>query len=333
MVYVLRSAHHGDAVAVLQVQIVSSQQLDVASHHTAHVHSVSLTHVQHAERLAVELGARHHYHAALHRVVDGVPIDFLTVPVLLHTLTEQNCHCRHLVAVGHHEHVVVHLQLRRCQRHDHLAASPDARYDEVAVGHLRHLGNGHARYGRIDYHKLSYKGVVFVVARARLKVGWAHKKLAHEYHGEYHAHNTQRIGHGTSQCCTAARLMGVGKSLLRGTKSRCISGGTTQNAHHLGYVDGQYQAQRQCHCRSCQYDAQSPKVERYALVTHHAYEVGAHMQTERIHKQRQSERLGEREHLCVSREVHATSYNSDKKYESHSERYALDVNLSQCESY
>ena len=40
MVYVLRSAHHGDAVSVLQVQIVGSQQLDVASHHAAHVHSV-----------------------------------------------------------------------------------------------------------------------------------------------------------------------------------------------------------------------------------------------------------------------------------------------------
>ena len=258
MVDVLRSAHHGDAVAVLQVQIVGSQQLDVASHHAAHVHSVSLAHVQHAERLAVELGARHHYHAALHRVVDGVPVYLLTVPVLLHTLTEEYCHSRYLVAVGHHEHVVVHLQLRRCQRHDHLAASPDARYDEVAVGHLRHVGYGHARYGRIDYHKLPYEGVVFVVASARFEVGWAHKKLAHEYHGEYHAHNTQRIGHGTSQSCTAARLMCVGKSLLRGTQSRRIGGGTAQYAHHFGHVDGQHQAQRQRHGSSCQDYAQTP---------------------------------------------------------------------------
>ena len=78
------------------------------------------------------------------------------------------------------------------------------------------MGYGHARYGRIDHHKLAHEGVVFVVASARLEVGGAHKKLAHEYHGEYHAHNTQRIGHGTSQSCTAARLMRVGKSLLRG---------------------------------------------------------------------------------------------------------------------
>ena len=195
------------------------------------------------------------------------------------------------------------------------------------------MGYGHARYGRIDHHKLPYEGIVFVVARARLKVGGAHQKLTHEYHGEYHAHNTQRIGHGTSQSCTAARLMRVGKSLLRGTQSRRIGGGTAQNAHHLGHVDGQHQTQRQRHDSSCQYDAQSPKVERYALVTHHADEVGAHMQAERVHEERQSERLGKRQHLCVGSEVEATSHNAYKKYESHSERNALDVNLSKCESY
>ena len=127
--------------------------------------------------------------------------------------------------------------------------------------------------------------------------------------------------------------MGVGKSLLRGTQSRRIGGGTAQNAHHLGHVDGQHQTQRQRHDSSCQYDAQSPKVERYALVTHHADEVGAHMQAERVHEERQSERLGKRQHLCVGSEVEATSHNAYKKYESHSERNALDVNLSKCESY
>ena len=68
-------------------------------------------------------------------------------------------------------------------------------------------------------------------------------------------------------------------------------------------------------------------------MAHHADEVGAHVQAERVHEKRQSERFGERQHLCVGSEVEATSHNTDKKYESHSERNALDVNLSQCESY
>ena len=57
------------------------------------------------------------------------------------------------------------------------------------------------------------------------------------------------------------------------------------------------------------------------------------MQAERVHEERQSERLGKRQHLCVGSEVEATSHNAYKKYESHSERNALDVNLSKCESY
>ena len=65
VVYVDGCAHNGHAVAILQVQVVGGKQLYVASHHAAHVHAIGLAHVQRAECLAVELGACHHYDAAL----------------------------------------------------------------------------------------------------------------------------------------------------------------------------------------------------------------------------------------------------------------------------
>ena len=133
MVDVLRCAHHGKAVAILEVERVGGKELDVASHYAAYVYAVGLAHVQRAERFRVELGACHDDDAALDGGVDGVPVNLVAVPVLLHVFSEEDVHDRHLVTCGDYEDVVVlhHDGLRH--RHDNLAVSPDARDDEVAL--------------------------------------------------------------------------------------------------------------------------------------------------------------------------------------------------------
>ena len=144
MFYVARCADNGQMVAVLQSQVVACKQLDVAAHYSADVHSVGCAHVQGTECLAVEAGACEQYDATLHVAVYRVPVDavLVAVPVFLHLLSEQNVHGFRFVYIGHHEHAVVQLHLCLSQRHYHLSVAPDARDDEMAVGHLRYFGDG-----------------------------------------------------------------------------------------------------------------------------------------------------------------------------------------------
>ena len=141
---VARCADNGEMVAVLQAQVIARKQFDVAAHYAADVHSVGCAHVQGTECLAVEAGACEQYYATLHVAVYCVPVNmiFVAVPVFLHFLTEQDVHGFRLVYFCHHEHAVVQLHLCVSQRHYHLTVAPDARDDEMTVGHLRYFGDG-----------------------------------------------------------------------------------------------------------------------------------------------------------------------------------------------
>ena len=79
-----------------------------------------------AEHLAVEHRTSNDNHTTLHMRVDGVPVDLLAVPVFLHLLAKQDLHGIGLMGRGHHQQVVVDVDLRLCQRHDHAVAAPDA---------------------------------------------------------------------------------------------------------------------------------------------------------------------------------------------------------------
>ena len=329
VVDVFGCAHDGDAVAVLQVERISCEQLDVAAHHSRHVHAVCLAHVQRAERSAVQTAARHHYHAALHRRVDGVPVYLVAVPVFLHMLAEEDVHGSHLVAVGHHEHVVAVLHHGLCHRNDNLSVAPDARDDEVAVGRLRYLRYRLVRDGGVDADELSDVCAVVVRALAAFKVFLAHEELAQQYHGEDDAHYAQRIGHGTTQCGAAARYMLCGKRLLSRTERRRIGRGTAEDAHHVGDADRQHEAQRERHHGAEHYDAQAPAVERRTVVAHHAYEVRTYVQTQGVDKEGEAEGFGEADHLLVGSEVEAARHDAHEEHERHAERDAADAQLAQ----
>ena len=126
MVYGIGLAHHGHTVAILEHEVIGGKQLDVAAHHTADVHAVSIAQMKGAEHLAVEHRTGHDDHTTLHMRVDGVPVDLLAVPVFLHLLAKQDLHGVGLMRRGHHQQVVVDVDLRLCQWHDHAVAAPDA---------------------------------------------------------------------------------------------------------------------------------------------------------------------------------------------------------------
>ena len=274
MAYGVGSAHHRHAIAVLQHEVVGGKQLYVATHHTADVHTVGLAQMQCAEHLAVEHSACHHYDAALDVRVYRVPVYLFAVPVLLHLLSKQYFHGVGLVARGHHQHVVAAMELGMRHRHDDLLASPHARDDEFKMCHACHLGYGLAHHGRVYHHILCYVRVVGIGTRRRRQVGGAHDEAAYRHHGYYHTHHTERIGHGTTQRCAAARQSMVLQRLLRRTESGRVGGGTAQYAHHVGHADRQHIGQRHCHECAHGNDSEAPQVELYALLPHQCEEVG-----------------------------------------------------------
>ena len=316
----------------MQSQSVGGKEFYVASHHTAHVHAVCLTHVQRTEGLAVEACACHHYHAAFHCGVDGVPVYLVAVPVFLHTFSEENVHCRHLVAVGHHEHVVVDIYLCVGHRHYHFALSPDARHDEMAVCHLRNLCYGASCYRGVHHDELPHKGLVVVAYAMRLEVGRLHEELAYEYHRNDDTHHAERIGHGTSQCSAAAWQVCCRQSLLCGTQCGCVGGGTAEYSHHVGDAHGQHETQAECHHRAEDDDGESPEVERDALVAHEAHEVWTHMQSQGIDKDAESECLRETQHSLIGTEMQASCHDAHEENERHSKRYAAHMELSHCQA-
>ena len=206
MVDVLGRAHNGQAVAVLQPDVVGGKQLYVAPLYAAHVHAVCGAQVQLPEVLAVKHAPRHHDDAALHMGVYGVPVYFLLVPVGFNLLAEENLERLYLVGHGHNEHVVVDAQLGACQRHYDFTASPDARHDELDMRLLRHLGKGLAVERGIYHHKLRHVGLVFLHAYARLQVGRLHKELPYKYHCHDYADHAQRISDGAAQGGSSAGL-------------------------------------------------------------------------------------------------------------------------------
>ena len=329
MVDVVWCTYYRYAVAILQMQGVSGKELDVATHHAADVYPIDLSHVERTEGLAVQLRACHHHHTALHRGVDGIPVDMVAVPVLFHPLAEEHLHGRHLVAPCHHEHVVARLDNSGGIGNDDVIATPDTRHDEVVVGHLRHLSQRLAGNGRIYHHELTDKGLVFIICIVRLQVVGSDEELAQQYHSENHSHYTEGICNGASQGSTATRQVCIGQSLLGSSQGWGVGGGSAEYSHHIRHADRQHEAQRECHHRAQGYQRHAPRIERHAVMTHHADKVGTYMKAERIYKQRQAERLGKIQHLWGCREMQTTCHDADEEDKCHTKGYSSDVDLAE----
>ena len=322
-----RIAHHGEAVTILQSQVIGGKKANIATEHTAHIHAIGVAHGEMAQQLAVQPRTGHHDDAALHLGIDGVPVHLLAVPVLVHLLAEENRHGRNLILIGYHQHTVVGVQHGVGLRHDDLVATPHARDDELAVCEHRNLGYGVAIQGRIHDDILSDGSMVVLVVSSYLQVGRLHKELAHRHHRQDDAHHAQRISHGTAQGSTAAGKSQLLQSLLGSTQGRRIGSSAAENAHHVGQTHGQQPAQNQGEERSHHDDGHRPQVERNALMSHGAEEVGAYIKSQYINKHGESEALGKLEHILVDRKSEMTGNDAHKEHEGNAERNATHPNL------
>ena len=332
--YVFRCADNGETVAVLQAQIVACKQFYVAAHYAADVHSVGCAHVEGSECFAVEAGACEQYDATFHVTVYCVPVYtiLVAVPVLLHLLAEEYVHGVRLIDVCHNEHVVALLHSCICQRHYHLTVAPDTRYDEVAVGHLRYLVDGFAVECRVYHDVLRNVCVVFIVLVAWFEVGRFDEETAYEYHGKYHSDNSERIGNGASQCCSAAGKSGAGECLLCRGKGGSIGCGAAEDAGHVCNAYACQRTEKKCQCSTGDNDGETPHVERHAFVAHHAHKAWSYVQTEGVDEKQQAECLCKFDHLGVGAEAELTSDNAYEEHKSYSERDAAYMELAKCKS-
>ena len=329
MVDARRVAHHRQSVAILQTEVVGSQQSDITTQHSAHIHAIGIAHLQASQSLAVESRTGHHDDSALQFGIDGIPVHLIIIPLLIHLLSEENLHGRSLILIGNHEHIIVGMEHGISLRNDDLLASPYTGNDELAMGHHRDFGDGTAVESRVYDDVLSDGCMVILIGTSDLQVLRLHEDLAQEHHRQDDAHNAQRIGYRTAQSCSAARQSQLLQRLLGSTQSRSIGGGTAENAHHIGQAHGQHQAQGKREYGAHGDDSQAPEIERDALVAHRTEEVGTYIETQHIHEHGESEALGKLQHVLVDGESEMARHDAHKEYESYAEGDSLDMNLAQ----
>ena len=156
------TADDSDMVAILQSQVVGSQELDVTTGDAAHVDAIGVAQMKLPEFAAVEGRAREDKGAALDVGVDVVPVDLRLVPVLLHLLAEEHLHSRLRLFAGHDQDIVARIELCTCQRYHGLSLAPNARDDKLGLCGAGYLGQRPPLQGWIDHHVLSHKGMVLV---------------------------------------------------------------------------------------------------------------------------------------------------------------------------
>ena len=124
MVDTRRIAHHGQTVAVLQTEVIGSQQTDITTQHSAHVDAIGISHLQASQSLAVQSRTGHHDDAAFHLCINRIPVYLIIIPLLVHLFSEENLHRRNLILIGNHEHIIIGMENRISLRHNHLLSSP-----------------------------------------------------------------------------------------------------------------------------------------------------------------------------------------------------------------
>ena len=146
---------------------------------------------------------------------------------------------------------------------------------------------------------MRYVCVVLSVIVARLEVGRLYEETAYEYHCQNHSDNSERIGHGTSQCRSAAWQTCAVECLLCRGKGRSICCRAAEYSGHVRHADAGQRTQKYCQYGADDNHGESPHVECHAFVAHHSYKARSDVQTEGIYEEQQSECLGESHHVQV----------------------------------
>ena len=180
ILYGCRFTHYGQAVAQLQGQTGSSQQLHTVAVDAADVHTIVVAQVKRTQLLAVELTSGHHDALRHQLAVDGIPVNVLLVPVGMLLFAEEHRQSRHILLLGHHQQAVALAQHLLRGGYAHVAVAPQAGDDELRVAESTHFAYALIKYRRIVYLEGDNKGLIDILFPLGLQVAGLDEELTHQ---------------------------------------------------------------------------------------------------------------------------------------------------------
>ena len=177
-----RITHYRKTIAILKSQIIGSQQSDITTEHTAHIHTIAVAHLKMSESLTIESRTGNHDDAAFHLSINGIPVHLIIIPLLIHFLTEENLHGRHLILIRHHQHIIACMKHGISLWHNHLFTTPDTRDDKLTVSEHGDFCNRITIECRIHNQILSDGSMVVIIIASDLQILRLHKEFAQQHH-------------------------------------------------------------------------------------------------------------------------------------------------------
>ncbi len=214
-----------------------------------------------------------------------------------------------------------------------MAVVPYTRDDELHVAVFADASQIAAEDTGVGNDHRGDEGVVDMFGLRCGHVGRSHEKASHDGDSQYHAHDAQRIGHGTAERRGGRVEPHLCERLLRGGQRGRIGYRTAQQSHHLGQRHARQKAERHGHSRTRRDQEQSQRVEPYAVAAECAEKTGTYLHAERIDEQHQTEVLHEIENRRVDRQSEVSGHDTGKKYACHAERNAPDAQLAQSQPH
>ena len=186
------------------------------------------------EFAAINFGARNEDALRDELAVDGVPVDVVIVPILVFLLAKKEDQGIGIAVGCNHKNLVALVQHRVSGGNRHLSVAPQAGNHKLQVAHFCHILHRFVENRRVVDNESRNIGFVFCLGLIGGDIGRTDKQLAHEQHGDYHAHDTERIGYGAAESGRRSRHAELDKRLLHSRKRRGVGAGATHHAHDVG---------------------------------------------------------------------------------------------------
>ena len=118
----------------------------------------------------------------------------------------------------------------------------------------------------------------------RFDILFSDEQLAYGNHSENNAHNSQRIGDGTTQGGARCRLAQLLQRLLGGTQGGRVGRGSAEDTHHIAHRNGTELADEDGHQCAQQDDTEAQHIQLDTSLAEGTEEAGAYLQAKFIDK-------------------------------------------------
>ena len=319
----------GDAVTHAKQKTGRCHELDAAALHSADVHAVAGAELQASQFFAVDFGACDENALGDEFRIEGVPIDVLSVPVLVVATPEIECQLLQLLLLrDDQDSVSVFKYGLGVGQHD-FAVAPESRDHETLFVHSAEFAERVAEHGRVADLKGGDERLVGIFFLTRFLM--TREPALHEQKRDDDAQHAQRIGHGATERSIGGGLSQLLERLLGGTESRCVGRGTAKHAQHVLQRKIASPAHGEREQRADHDDTHSQQVELCPALAEGTHEAGTDLKTQRIDKKNQTKTFGIVQHLRLHLNPQCAGKDAHEENVGHAQADAAHFELTQSE--